>query len=344
MTSASRPVAGIERDAVSRWLEANVDGFAGPAEFTLIAGGRSNLTYLVTDGNGRRLALRRPPTGSVLESAHDMGREWKFVSALQGTGVPVATPLAFCDDHAVTGADFYVMDFVDGVVLGDDEDAAQLTEQARRHASEQTAIVLAKLHSLDVGKLEVPGSRKTTGYIPRQVERWTAQVQAVMPPETDQVVRVASMLLKDVPPQVTGIAHGDYRLGNLSFDTEGNVLAIFDWELATVGDSMADLGWLLSTWAEPNESAFAATTRTPTQAGGFMTRQEVAERYAEASGNDISRIDYYVAFQRWRGACIQLGVRHRYQVGAMGDDGYDFSVLDDTISGALNAAENDLRS
>ena len=134
MTSDSRPIAGIDTDAVSRWLADNVDGFAGPAQFSLIAGGRSNLTYLVTDSGGRRVALRRPPTGSVLESAHDMGREWKFVSALQGTGVPVAQPLAFCQDQSVTGADFYVMDFVDGIVLGDAEDATQLTEQARHHA------------------------------------------------------------------------------------------------------------------------------------------------------------------------------------------------------------------
>jgi len=342
MTTDSPPPAGIEPDAVSRWLGDNVEGFSGPAEFKLIAGGRSHLTYLVTDPNGRRVALRRPPTGSVLESAHDMGREWKFVSALQGTGVPVATPLAFCDDHSVTGADFYVMEFVDGVVLGDADDAQQLTEAARRHASEQAADVLARLHSLDVNELDVPGSRKTSGYIPRQVERWTAQVQAVTPPETEQVVRIAERLINDVPAQVTGVAHGDYRLGNLSFDEDGNILAIFDWELATVGDSMADLGWLMSTWAEPGETAFAATTHTPTQAGGFMTRREVAERYAAKSGNDISRLDYYIAFQRWRGACIQLGVRHRYQVGAMGDDGYDYRVLDATIAGALNAAESDL--
>lgn len=343
MTSDSRQIAGIEPDAVSRWMSDNVDGFTGPAQFTLIAGGRSNLTYLVTDASGRRVALRRPPTGSVLESAHDMGREWKFVSALQGTGVPVAAPLAFCDDHSVTGADFYVMDFVDGVVMGDSDDAQQLTEQARYHASEQVADVLARMHSLDVNQLDVPGSRKTTGYIQRQVERWTAQVQAVTPPETDQVVRIAQQLVDDVPPQVTGIAHGDYRVGNLSFDRDGNILAIFDWELATVGDSMADLGWLLSTWAQPGEAAFAATTHTPTQAGGFMTRDEVTQRYAEKSGNDVSRIDYYVAFQRWRGACIQLGVRHRYEVGAMGDDGYDHRVLDKTIAGALDAAEADLR-
>ena len=340
--SDSASIAGINRDAVSRWLADNVEGFIGPAEFKLIAGGRSNLTYLVTDAAGNRLALRRPPTGSVLESAHDMGREWKFVSALRGTGVPVAKALAFCDDHAVTGADFYAMEYVDGVVIGDAAAADKLPFESRRHASEQAADVLAALHSLDVNTLDVPGSRKTSGYIQRQVERWTAQVQAVTPPETEQVVRIAQRLVDDVPPQVTGIAHGDYRIGNLSFDLQGNILAIFDWELATVGDSMADLGWMLSTWGEPGETSFAATTSTPTQAGGFLSRREVAERYAAASGNDISRLDYYVAFQRWRGACIQLGVRHRYQVGAMGDDGYDYRVLDQTIAGALAAAEADL--
>lgn len=342
MTSDSQQIAGIEPDAVSGWLADNIPGFAGPAEFKLIAGGRSNLTYLVTDQSGQRLALRRPPTGSVLESAHDMGREWKFVSALQGTGVPVATPRAFCGDHSITGADFYVMDFVEGVVLATTEDAEQIDESARRHASEQAADVLAALHSLDVSDLDVPGSRKTTGYIERQVDRWTKQVQAVMPPETDQVVRIAQKLIEDVPPQVTGIAHGDYRLGNMALSQSGDIQAVFDWELATVGDSMADLGWLLSSWAEPGEPAFSATTNTPTQAKGFMTREQVAQRYAEKSGNDISRLDFYVGFQRWRGACIQLGVRHRYQVGAMADDGYDHTSLDATIAGSLDAAEKAL--
>lgn len=344
MTSESQQIAGIEPDAVSRWLTDNVEGFSGPAEFKLIAGGRSNLTYLVTDQSGQRFALRRPPTGSVLESAHDMGREWKFVSALQGTGVPVATPRAFCDDHSITGADFYVMDFVDGIVLASAEDAEQISEQARYHASEQAADVLAALHALDVHKLDVPGSRKPTGYIERQVQRWTQQVQAVMPPETDQVVRLAEKLVTDVPPQILGIAHGDYRLGNLALNSSGDIQAIFDWELATVGDSMADLGWLLSSWAEPGEPAHSATTNTPTQATGFMTREQVAARYAEQSGRDISRLDFYIGFQRWRGACIQIGVRHRYQVGAMGDDGYDHTVLDATIAGSLDAAEKDLRS
>lgn len=342
MTSDSQPIAGIEPAAVSGWLADNVPGFTGPAEFKLIAGGRSNLTYLVTDQSGLRLALRRPPTGSVLESAHDMGREWKFVSALQGTDVPVARPRAFCNDHSITGADFYVMDFVEGIVLATTEDAAQIDEPARFHASEQAADVLAALHSIDVTGLDVPGSRKTSGYIERQVDRWTKQVQAVMPPETDQVVRIAGKLVEDVPPQVTGIAHGDFRLGNMSLNASGDILAVFDWELATVGDSMADLGWLLSSWAEPGEASTSATTNTPTQASGFMTRDQVAQRYAEKSGNDISRLDFYVGFQRWRGACIQLGVRHRYQVGAMADDGYDFTSLDATIAASLDSAEKAL--
>ncbi|MFV0534193.1 MAG: phosphotransferase family protein [Cumulibacter sp.] len=343
MTSDSPPIAGIEPEAVSAWLADNVSGFTGPAEFTLIAGGRSNLTYLVSDQSGQRLALRRPPTGSVLESAHDMGREWKFVSALQNSGVPVARARAFCDDHSVTGADFYVMDFVEGIVLASTEDALGIDESARYHASEQAADVLAALHSVDVNGLDVPGSRKTSGYIERQVERWTKQVQSVMPPETDQVVRIAQKLVDDVPPQVTGIAHGDFRLGNMSITPAGEIVAVFDWELATVGDSMADLGWLLSSWSEPGESANSATTNTPTQAPGFMTRDQVAQRYAEKSGNDISRLDFYLAFQRWRGACIQIGVRHRYEVGAMADDGYDHTVLNATVANSLDSAEQALK-
>lgn len=341
LSQPDRSTPGIDRDAVSAWLTEHVDGFTGPATYQLIAGGRSNLTYLVTDAAGKQYALRRPPTGSVLASAHDMGREWKYISAMQGSGVPVARPLAFCDDHSVTGADFYVMDYVEGIVLGSEEDAEKVSLDARAKASEDIADVLAALHAIDIDGLDVPGSRKTSGYIQRQVERWTAQVEAVMPPETDRVRTIARMLIEDIPPQITGIAHGDFRMGNVAVNPDGKIVAVFDWELATTGDVLADLGWLISSWSQPGEEY--ATTRTPTGAPGFWTRDQVAQRYAEKSGNDISRLDFYVAFQRWRGACIQLGVRHRYEAGAMGDDGYDHRQLDALIDHALRAADKSLR-
>lgn len=341
MPANDRSPAGINVPAVSDWLAKNVEGFSGSARFDLIAGGRSNLTYRVTDDAGNQYALRRPPTGSVLESAHDMGREWKYVSAMQGTAVPVAAALAFCDDHDVTGADFYVMNFVDGIVLNNAAVSETLTPEARWRASEQAADVLAELHKIDITDLDVPGSRKTSGYIERQVQRWTQQVDATKPPETAQVDRISTLLLKDIPPQITGIAHGDFRLGNMSIAEDGTILAVFDWELATTGDTLADLGWMMSTWAEPGDT-MAATVSSPTSVPGFMTRDQVAERYAQTSGHDISHLPYYVAFQRWRGACIQLGVRHRYEVGAMADDGYDHTELDDRIAASLDAAEEAL--
>ncbi|MCI2417633.1 phosphotransferase family protein [Saccharopolyspora sp. K220] len=312
---------GIDPDATERWLAENVPGLRSPVTFALLSGGRSNLTYQVTDADGRVRALRRPPTGGVLSTAHDMSREWRFISALHGTDVPVPEPLAYCADASVTGAEFYVMGFVDGWVLAEQDSAQPLSPQARRRAGLATVECMAALHGVDPDAVGLGDIARRDGYLERQLRRWQRQVHQSGAPDLPLLDAVHDALVRNVPEQGSGIVHGDFRPGNLSFALDGTVLAVFDWELATLGDPLADLGWLLATWEEPGDE-LPSVTPGPTAEPGFPTRTELVDRYVALSGRDVSDLPYYVAFQRWRSCCISAGVRARYLAGVMGDDGY----------------------
>lgn len=325
MSAADTELPGIEHAAVTRWLVEHVEGLRAPVTFSLVSGGRSNLTYRVTDTAGVVRALRRPPTGGVLSTAHDMGREWRFITALAPTAVPVAEPLGFCDDPEVTGAEFYVMGFVDGLVLADQQAAERLSHAARRRAGEAAVEVMADLHSVDPDEVGLGDVARREGYIERQLRRWKRQVHQSGAPDLDVLDRVHDALAAHVPPQTSGIVHGDCRPGNMAFGEDGEVLAVFDWELATLGDPLADLGWLIASWQQRGDEVPGATA-SPSLQPGFPTRDELVERYARLSGCDVSELPYYVAFSRWRSACIGAGVRARYAAGVMGDDGYAAEV------------------
>ena len=207
----------------------------------------------------RSYALRRPPTGGVLSTAHDVSREWRFISALAPTAVPVPPPVAYCADTAVTGAEFYVMGFVEGLVLADTEAGLALAPQARARAAEHLVDVLVALHALDPVAVGLGDMVRKTGYVERQLRRWRAQVHATDPPELALLDEVHDLLARRIPAQASGIVHGDYRAGNVAFGPDGAVRAVFDWELATSGDPMADLAWLASTWQDPGEQLPPAT-------------------------------------------------------------------------------------
>lgn len=317
----SVPTAGIDVDRVSRWLAGNVPELQLPVRFSLVAGGRSNLTYRVTDASGARFALRRPPTGGVLSTAHDMSREWRFQAALASSDVPVPRPVAFCADTEVTGAQFYLMDFVDGLVLGDEDAGLRLPEAGRARVGEQVIDVLVRLQRVDAAAVGLGDTVRSTGYVQRQLRRWHRQVRESGAPYLGLLDEVHDLLAARVPNQSDGIVHGDFRPGNMSFGPDGTVLAVFDWELATTGDPLADLGWLVSTWQEPGDVT-PGTTAGPTAVHGFADRAELVERYRTLSGRDVTELPYFVAFSRWRSACIVAGVAARYQAGVMGDDGY----------------------
>jgi aminoglycoside phosphotransferase (APT) family kinase protein len=324
---------GINASAVSGWLMANVEGLRPPFEFTLIAGGRSNLTYAVTDAAGRRIVLRRPPMSHVLPTAHDMGREHRIISALRDTPVPVPAVLGYCADEAVTGRPFYVMDFVDGYVLrGPAEAAAALDEATRMTAGRDLVDVLVAIHRLRVDAIGLGGLARHDGYIERQLRRWhrqfgQSQQQArevgVYRP-VPLVDKVHDLLAGRIPAQQgTALVHGDYRLDNTVISAEGQVQAVLDWELCTLGDALADVGTLIAYWGSAPEPGAAADPLqlAATALPGFPNRAEVAERYAGQSGRDVTNLGFYVAFAQWKLACIGEGVFVRFAANAMGSGG-----------------------
>ena len=317
--------AGIDIERVSRWLVEHIDGAVAPLRFDLIAGGRSNLTFRVTGADGTAYVLRRPPLGHVLATAHDMAREHRVIAAVGTTGVPVPAALGLCTDVEVNGAPFYVMAYVDGVVLDSVDKAVFLPEAMRRQASEHLVDVLADLHAIDIDAVGLGDFAKREGYVERQVKRWSAQWEGSKTRELAAIDEVAVVLREKLPVQHgVSIAHGDFRFGNcLTNVQEGRIAAVLDWELCTLGDPLADVGYLGVYWFDGNPNNIRAND--PTSSGGFLTYDEVLERYAMRTGRDLSGIDYYVAFSCWRLAVISEGVYSRYLHGAMGEQDVDIS-------------------
>lgn len=312
---------GLDEPAVDAWLGAHVEALTPPCTFTLISGGKSNLTFEGRDARGVRFVLRRPPVGSVLQSAHDMGREHRIMSALDRTPVPVPETLGRCDDAAVTGAPFYVMGFVDGAIVRDAADAEVLLPRSvRPHVGETMIDALVALHAVDPTAVGLGDLGRHTDYIARQLRRWSAQWDASADGTIPAVPETHRRLAASIPPQQrTSIVHGDFRMDNVVLSTDGDVTAVLDWELCTLGEPLADLGMLLVYWVSPGERTDYLLSGTPTAAGGFDDRNAMIDRYAQGTGCDVSAIDYFVAFSLWKLACIGEGIRVRVKAGAMGD-------------------------
>jgi aminoglycoside phosphotransferase (APT) family kinase protein len=317
-------IEGIDAERVTPWFAAHVPGCETPLTFELIAGGRSNLTYRVGDAKGHFYALRRPPLSHVLPTAHDMVREYRVITALGPTAVPVPRTFGLCVDADVNGSPFYVMDFVEGPILRDAQAAERLLDEpARRRAGFSLAETLAALHAVDVDDVGLGDFAKRDGYIARQLRRWHEQFRNSQVDGLDTATIVDSVhdrLAARVPPQVgTAIVHGDYRLDNTVLGPDGNVRAVLDWEICTLGDPLADVGLLMVYWTEAGDEA-ALVGLTPTTAPGFCDRSELRTRYEELSKRDLEHLDFYVAFGYWKLACIVQGVYARYVGGAAAGD------------------------
>ncbi|GAC1385221.1 MAG: phosphotransferase family protein [Acidimicrobiales bacterium] len=316
---------------MTEWLEAHIDGAVAPFEFELITGGHSNLTYKVTDAEGATFVLRRPPLGSVLATAHDMAREHRIIAAVGKTPVPIPRALGLCEDVSVNDAPFYVMNHVAGVVLNNSAVTAEAMPEAASRTATATSVVetLAQLHQVDPDGIGLGDLGRKDAYLDRQLKRWSGQWEKSKTRELDSMERAHIRLAETKPPQrYTGIVHGDYRLGNMLVDPlSGQLAAVLDWELCTLGDVLADVGYLLNNWVQPEDSTPPGSSSNPTAAGGFGSRDDLVERYAALTGFEVSSVNYYRAFQCWRLAAIVEGVLARYLNGAMGDDGVDTATF-----------------
>jgi aminoglycoside phosphotransferase (APT) family kinase protein len=335
---------GIDGPRVSAWYAKHVAGTKLPLQFSIIASGHSNLTYRVTDAAGDRTVLRRPPLGAVLATAHDMGREHKILAALAKTDVPVAPVLGLCTDEAVNGAPFYVMRFVDGVVLDTSAAVRQHVPPAERMPLGWHVIeVLAKLHRVDIDAVGLGDLGKRESYLDRQIHRWRTQWEKSKTRELPAMEEVGDALERLKPPQTrTGIVHGDYRIGNM-LARDGCIQAVLDWELCALGDPLADVGFLMNNWAEPGEEdgpASRGAAQAPTVAGGFPSRKEMLARYEELTGASTANVDYFRAFQYWRLAAIVEGVMARYLKNVMGKqaDTGAFKAQIDGLAASAQAA------
>ena len=336
---------GIAQVTLDPWLRHNI-GLTGELSYDLIAGGRSNLTYRVTDGAGRNVALRRPPTGHVLPTAHDMGREFRIVSALANSPVPVAPALGFCDDIEVSGAPFYVMDFVEGAIVRSSGAAEELTETQRGTACASVVDVLADLHTLRPQDVGLGDLGRPDGYIERQLKRWLGQYQSMKTQEIPTIDEVAEQLHASIPDQArTSIVHGDYRLDNVVLGESGAIKAVLDWEICTLGDPLADLGLLMVYWPDSAGEVGPLAIDPPTAVPGFWKRPQLAERYAERTGADLSRLPYYTGFGYWKLACILQGVAYRYAHGAgVGGDTKAVEYLGTQVTVLADLAKEALRN
>ncbi len=312
--------AGIDAPKVTAWFAEHVPAASAPLAFERVAGGHSCLTYVVTDADGERFVLRRPPLGHVLATAHDVAREHHIMGGLADTPVPVPRMLGVCTDPAVNDAPFYVMSYIDGAVLHDAAVVAEVlpTTAVRRRASEQLADVLAALHAVDIDDVGLGDLARSASYLDRQLKRWSGQWAASKTRELPGMERLHEWLVDNRPDESeTTIVHGDYRFGNMLLGGDGTLRGVLDWELCTVGPPLADLSYLLRSWASPDDPP-GVNMDPPTRAGGFLTAAELTERYAAASGRDIGDLDYWVAFNAWRSAAIGEGVYRRYIDGKMG--------------------------
>ena len=320
---------GIDAEGVAKFFAAHVEGGDVALTISFLSGGRSNLTYRV-EGGGRSWVLRRPPLGHVLPTAHDMAREHRVLSALRDSGLPVPRTRALCEDASVTGAPFYVMDFAPGVVIEEAMPAGYATTPGeRRRIGAGLMRTLAALHAVDWRAVGLADFGRPEGYLARQVRRWSEQWQRSKASEVPLISELIRRLNASLPetPAAT-IVHGDWRLGNLALDPAdpGRVVAIFDWEMATLGDPLADVGYTLVYWGEPGDAersrgpgAYASVTAQP----GFHTRAELVAEYERASGRDVSAIEFYEVLALYKLAVISEGAFARWRAGLTAGEGFE---------------------
>jgi aminoglycoside phosphotransferase (APT) family kinase protein len=313
-----------------------------PLHAEIIAGGRSNLTYRLTDGRSRWV-IRRPPLGHVLPTAHDMAREYRVIRALHGTAVPVPAAVLLCTDESVLGAPFYLMSEVPGVVLRSAADYAGVTPADAEHCGRTLVDVLLALHRIDPQEVGLGDFGRPEGYLTRQVAGWYRQWERSATRELPALDALHAALAGSVPGSPgAGIVHGDYRLDNVIFDPSlSRIDAVFDWEMSTVGDPLADVGLLYAYTSLAAEGLNPGGATLPPEIG-FPSAARLIEWYAAASGTDLARLDWYIAFSYYKLAIISEGIHARYLAGET--VGADFEKIGTRMPGLVDRGRRALQA
>lgn len=315
--------AGLDLAAVAAYLDsASPDLFTGPLTARLISGGRSNLTYELTDGTSRRV-LRRPPLGHVLATAHDMAREYRVMTALSGTPVPVPATYLLCEDTAVLGAPFYLMELVGGTPYRTAEELLPLGAERTRLIAERMVDTLAALHSVEPGSVGLDDFGRPEGFLSRQVGRWSTQLEKSHSRDLEGADDLHRLLVENLPSAgETGIVHGDYRLDNVLIDDRDEVAAVLDWEMATLGDPLTDVALLL-VYQRLARLDTDFPVSTVSRAPGFLGDDELLARYESAGGRDLSDMGFHLALAYYKLAVILEGIYFRFRQGKTVGEGFE---------------------
>jgi aminoglycoside phosphotransferase (APT) family kinase protein len=300
----------IDEAALGSWLDANVEGFSGPFTLTKFPSGQSNPTYRISAASGDYV-LRRKPFGQLLPSAHAVDREYRLLSALSPLGFPVPRPFALCEDPAVIGAVFYVMELARGLPYADGA-LPDFDPATRRRMYDQLVDTLAELHNIDPAAAELADFGKPGNYFERQVARWTRQYRDSETDSLPEMERLIAFLPETLPEQSrTSIVHGDYRIDNVVYDGDGTLTAVLDWELATLGDPLADFSYLAMQWMMPADGA-AGLAGLDLAALGIPPLEQIVARYSARSGVPVAgQLDWYFAYNLFRLAGIVQGIKKR---------------------------------
>ncbi|HEY2056816.1 phosphotransferase family protein [Amycolatopsis sp. NBC_01480] len=320
MTPTDPP--GLDLGRLRAYLDEQRPGLVtGELSAEVVQGGRSNLTYIVTDGAGRWV-VRRPPLGHVLPTAHDMAREFRVISGLHGTAVPVPGTVVLCQDADVLGAQFYVMEFVPGTPYRSDKQLAELGPARTRSIADALVDTLVDLHAVDPAAAGLGDFGRPEGFLERQLRRWKKQLDGSRSrdlPGVDTLHdRLAAKLPVSGPPS---IVHGDYRLDNVLVDGDDRITAVLDWEMSTLGDPLTDVA-LLVAYAERDKVSLQMVSNA-SSAPGYPSTDEVVARYAERSGRDVSALNWYVSFAFFKLAVILEGIYFRYSKGQTVGAGFE---------------------
>jgi len=322
-TAPIRPDERFDEERVAAYLHTHLEEFVGPGsiEFEQFPGGAANLTYLARTDH-RDFVLRRAPLGRVAEHGHDMQREYRVLSRLWAGYSPAPRAYHYCDDPTVMGKPFFIMERKTGLVIRSTWPTEIGVDAAlRRRVAESVVDGLSSLHRVDAGAVGLGKLGHPEGFVQRQVDGWRGRWEAAKTRHVPEMDRAAEILGSAVPdPQTTTLLHNDYKVDNVMVDTAGSLVAVFDWDMATRGDPLVDVGTLLGYWADPDDPAYAILAGHAVPMTPVMTKREVVDRYATSTGFDVERLAYYEGLALFRIAVILEQIYARYAAGQTKDD------------------------